>query len=71
MTDPDASIGAPVEAFIRLIRGRHKPDIVIRLGKGRQRVGSVAGSVTDQLVSYRYRRPLLCAPRLPSKLSAS
>jgi len=43
MTDPDASIGAPVEAFIRLIRGRHKPDIVIQLGKGRQRVGSVAG----------------------------
>ena len=27
----DVSLGAPVEAFLRLIRGRHKPDILIRL----------------------------------------
>lgn len=27
------SLGAPVEACLRLIRGRHKPDILIRLGK--------------------------------------
>ena len=28
-----ASIGAPVESFVRLIRGRHKPDILINLGR--------------------------------------
>lgn len=45
MTDPDASIGAPVEAFIRLIRGRHKPDIVIRLGKGRRRFAELRRAI--------------------------
>lgn len=47
--EPDAqsgSIGAPVEAFVRLIRGRHKPDIVIRLGK------------TDQLRFSELRRAI-------------
>ena len=29
----NGSIGEPVDAFVRLIRGRHKPDIIIRLGK--------------------------------------
>jgi len=27
------SIGAPVERFVRIIRGRHKADIIIHLGK--------------------------------------
>jgi DNA-binding HxlR family transcriptional regulator len=27
------SLGAPVEAFVRLIRGRYKSDILIQLGK--------------------------------------
>jgi DNA-binding HxlR family transcriptional regulator len=45
MTDPDASIGAPVEAFIRLIRGRHKPDIVIRLVKGRHRFAELRRAI--------------------------
>ena len=31
------SIGAPVEDLIRLLRGRHKPAILIRLGKGTHR----------------------------------
>ena len=30
---PAESLGAPIEAFIRLLRGRHKTDIVIMLGK--------------------------------------
>jgi DNA-binding HxlR family transcriptional regulator len=29
----DASLGVPVEELVRLIRGRYKPDILIRLGK--------------------------------------
>jgi DNA-binding HxlR family transcriptional regulator len=29
------SLGAPVEAFLRLIRGRHKADILISLGRER------------------------------------
>ena len=33
----DVSIGAPVEDLIRLLRGRHKPAILIRLGKGTHR----------------------------------
>ena len=28
-----APLGAPIEAFVRLIRGRHKSDIVISLGQ--------------------------------------
>ena len=31
------SLGDPIEAFLRLIRGRYKPDIVIMLGKGDRR----------------------------------
>jgi len=31
------SLGAPIEALVRLIRGRHKPDILIRLNPGPQR----------------------------------
>jgi DNA-binding HxlR family transcriptional regulator len=30
-------MGAPIEALVRLIRGRHKPDILIRLNPGPQR----------------------------------
>lgn len=33
----DESLGAPIEAFVRLIRGRYKPDIVIMLGKSDRR----------------------------------
>jgi DNA-binding HxlR family transcriptional regulator len=38
-TVPDAtgSLGAPIEALVRLIRGRHKPDILIRLNRGPRR----------------------------------
>jgi DNA-binding HxlR family transcriptional regulator len=32
-TSPATSLGAPVEAFVRLIHGRYKSDILIRLGK--------------------------------------
>jgi DNA-binding HxlR family transcriptional regulator len=30
---PGVSLGVPVEELVRLIRGRYKPDILIRLGK--------------------------------------
>jgi DNA-binding HxlR family transcriptional regulator len=42
---PDASIGAPVEAFIRIFRGRHKPDILICLGKGRYRFAELRRAI--------------------------
>lgn len=32
-TAPGVSLGVPVEELVRLIRGRYKPDILIRLGK--------------------------------------
>lgn len=35
--NPGDSLGAPIEAFLQLIRGRHKTDIVIMLGKGDRR----------------------------------
>ena len=41
----DASIGAPVEAFIRIVRGRHKPDILICLGKGRHRFAELKRAI--------------------------
>jgi DNA-binding HxlR family transcriptional regulator len=41
----DDSIGAPVEAFIRLVRGRHKPDILIRLGKGCHRFAELRRAI--------------------------
>ena len=42
------SIGAPVERFVRIIRGRHKADIIIQLGKatpGRRRFSELRRSI--------------------------
>jgi len=46
-TDPAMgdSLGAPVEAFVRLIRGRYKPDILIHLGKGRFRFSELLRAI--------------------------
>jgi DNA-binding HxlR family transcriptional regulator len=46
-TDPEMgdSLGAPVEAFVRLIRGRYKPDILIHLGKGRFRFSELRRAI--------------------------
>jgi len=41
----DPSLGAPIEALVRLIRGRHKPDILIRLNRGRQRFGELRRAI--------------------------
>jgi DNA-binding HxlR family transcriptional regulator len=41
----EASLGAPIEALVRLIRGRHKPDILIRLNRGRQRFGELRRAI--------------------------
>lgn len=41
----DASLGAPIEALVRLIRGRHKADILIRLNRGRQRFGELRRAI--------------------------
>lgn len=38
-------LGAPVEAFVRLIRGRHKPDILIHLGKARLRFSELRRAI--------------------------
>jgi DNA-binding HxlR family transcriptional regulator len=35
------SLGAPIEALVRLIRGRHKPDILICLHPGPQRFSAL------------------------------
>jgi DNA-binding HxlR family transcriptional regulator len=40
------TIGAPVESFVRLIRGRHKPDILICLGNNeRLRFGELRRAI--------------------------
>ena len=44
------SIGAPVERFVRIIRGRHKADIIIHLGKaagGRRRFSELRRAIPD------------------------
>ena len=44
-TGTSEALGAPVEAFVRLIRGRYKPDILIHLGKGRFRFGELRRAI--------------------------
>jgi DNA-binding HxlR family transcriptional regulator len=41
----ETSIGAPVEAFVRVIRGRHKADIVIRLHHARLRFSELRRAI--------------------------
>jgi DNA-binding HxlR family transcriptional regulator len=45
VTDTGQSLGAPIEALVRLIRGRHKADILIRLHRGRQRFGELRRAI--------------------------
>jgi DNA-binding HxlR family transcriptional regulator len=39
------SIGAPIDRFVGLIRGRYKADIVIMLGKGARRFSELRRSI--------------------------
>jgi DNA-binding HxlR family transcriptional regulator len=38
---PPPRLGDPVEQFLRVIKGRHKADILIRLGRGTHRFGEL------------------------------
>ena len=49
-----ASLGAPIEALVRLIRGRHKPDILICLNPRPQRFSELhraIPSVSERVLS--------------------
>ncbi len=43
--DSGGSLGAPIEALVRLIRGRHKPDILIRLNRGHRRFSELCRAI--------------------------
>lgn len=44
---PSPSFGEPIDAFVRLIRGRHKADIVILLGKKDRRYSELRRSIPN------------------------